>query len=73
MIEKDLIPFFDYEVEYKKTKEGIKVGEVSEDISFFRKLNDLGFKVLVLRKIFCKHEQNAMIGLDREIEFHGFR
>jgi len=73
MIEKDLVPFFDYEIEYKRKDEKFIISEISEDISFFRKLNDLGFRVLVLRKLFCKHEQNAVISFDKSIEFHGYR
>jgi hypothetical protein len=73
MLDNNLLPFFDYEIEYKKDGKKININEISEDISFFRKLNDLGFEVLVLRKIFCKHEQNAVISLDKVVEFHGFR
>ena len=59
-------PWFEYKCEYEKTENGLKITEVSEDITFCDKLRKLGFKVMVLRRIFCKHIHNAyIVGKDK--------
>jgi len=59
-------PWFIYETKYEKRDKGISIFEKSEDVSFFDKVRELGYKVMVLNNVFCKHIHKAfVIGKDK--------
>jgi len=56
-------PYFEYKYDFETDK------ELSEDLAFFLKANEAGFKVLVEGRIILKHEATMLISWDNKAEF----
>jgi len=54
-------PWFNYETKYELEGNNLKIFEKSEDISFFDKVREHGYKVMLLHNVFCKHIHKAFI------------
>ena len=54
-------PWFEYETKYERKEGKLQIFEKSEDVTFFDKTRKLGFKVMVLNNVFCKHIHKAFI------------
>jgi len=55
------LPYFSYQTKYIEKEGKLKVEEISEDISFFMKLNEKGIRVAVPGWLVCKHIHNFAI------------
>jgi len=54
-------PWFLYDTKYERRGQDLIITEKSEDVMFFDKAREHGFKVMLLHNVFCRHIHKAFI------------